>query len=222
MNLHQNISPEKFEDENVHKTYNIIHQQFSDTRFKIWNKVKDFLNMIKPDSLIADIGCGNGKNMGTRDDCNYIGVDICDNLIRYAKKKKNCNYILGDCLNIPIKSGSIDYVLSIAVLHHLSTENRRIKALKEISRILKSGGISIIYVWSFEQSKFKNELSQDINVKWNLQKKYTDSDENKIYNRYYHLFKKNELDNLILSIAKFKIIESGFQCNNWYCIIKKI
>ncbi len=217
-----NISANNFENENVHKIYDIIYQQFSDTRYKIWDKVTEFINYVNPGSIIADIGCGNGKNMGTREDCKYIGLDICKNLINQAKKKENCKYLIGNCLYIPMETESVDYVMSIAVIHHLSTEERRLKAIEEIARILKKGGQSLIYVWAFEQPKFENELSQDVNVKWTFLKKYFNSDKDKIFNRYYHLFKKNELENLISNLEDIIIIETGFQCNNWYCIIKKI
>ena len=45
------------------------------TRKIIWPKVEDFINSFHSKSLILDIGCGNGKNMGSREDCIYIGLD---------------------------------------------------------------------------------------------------------------------------------------------------
>ena len=75
-------------------------------------------------------------------------------------------------LDIPLLDNSIDYIMSIAVIHHLSTSNRRLASLKEIYRVLKIGGRALIYAWAKEQPKFKNETKQDVFVKWNLQKKY--------------------------------------------------
>ena len=51
--------------------------------------------------------------------------------------------------------------MSIAVIHHLSTETRRLQAIQEINRILKIGGEALIYVWAYEQPRFENEKSQD-------------------------------------------------------------
>ena len=33
-------------------------------------------------SVIFDIGCGNGRNMNIRKDCNFIGYDQNENLIK--------------------------------------------------------------------------------------------------------------------------------------------
>ena len=63
--------------------------------------------------------------------------------------------------NLPFTNELFNYVMCIAVIHHLSTEERRLKALEEISRVLKLGGEALIYVWSihnnFEQPRFENE-----------------------------------------------------------------
>ena len=209
--------------EKVHNIYDIISKHFSTTRKLIWPKVQDFIDSFHSNSLIIDIGCGNGKNMGSRKDCIYIGVDTCENLMKQAKPYQNCSYIVGNCINLAVESNSFNYAMSIAVIHHLSTIERRLQAIQEINRILKIGGEALIYVWAFEQPRFENETSQDVNVKWLLQKKYSEKKENdEIFYRYYHLFKENELETLISHINTLEIIESGNQYNNWYCVVKKI
>lgn len=221
INQNMNKDNNSFENENVHSIYNKIAKHFDTTRVIIWPKVQEFINSFKSKSIILDVGCGNGKNMGHREDCKYIGIDICENLLKQAKVQDNCEYILSNCLNIPLLDNSIDYIMSIAVIHHLSTSNRRLASLMEIYRVLKIGGTALIYAWAKEQPKFKNEISQDVFVKWNLQKKYNDLNQDQTFYRYYHLFKKNELELLINKIDGVKIIESGSQSNNWYCIIEK-
>ena len=211
------------EIEKVHNIYDIISKHFSTTRKIIWPKVQDFINTFNSNSSIIEIGCGNGKNMGTRNDCTYIGLDTCENLMNQAPIQDNCSYILANCIYLPFDSESFDYAMSIAVIHHLSTESRRLQALQEINRILKTGGEALIYVWAYEQPRFENDESQDVNVKWLLQKKYSEKQENdEIFYRYYHVFKKNELENLISHINTLEIIESGNQYNNWYCVVKKL
>ena len=219
MELNQN--EELFEQNNVHLVYDKIAAHFSNTRIMIWPKVQDFIDDLPANSTILDIGCGNGKNMGTREDCQYIGIDICQNLIQQAPSKSNCNYLVSNCLNVPLPDNSMDYIMSIAVIHHLSTPERRLQSLMEIKRLLKPGGKALVYVWAFEQPKFNNELKQDVMVKWPLQKKYNQEDkQDDILYRYYHLFRENELENMINKIDGFTIIENGEQRYNWYCIIQ--
>ena len=210
------------ETQKVHNVYDIISKHFSTTRKVIWPKVQNFIDSFKSNSYILDIGCGNAKNMGTRLDCKYVGLDFCENLLKQAKVQDNCSYIVGNCINLPFESNTFNYIMSIAVIHHLSTEERRLKALNELTRVLKKNGKALIYVWAFEQPRFSEEKTQDVDVKWMLQKKYSTTHNNdEIYYRYYHLFKKNELETLISNIDNLFILESGNQYNNWYCIIQK-
>lgn len=66
---------------------------------------------------------------------------------------------------LPLRDESLDAVLSIAVVHHLATTERRIRALRELARVLRIGGRIIISVWAMEQSHRKFE-SQDVLVPW--------------------------------------------------------
>ncbi|KAK1347446.1 Alkylated DNA repair protein alkB 8 [Hamiltosporidium tvaerminnensis] len=61
----------------------------------------------------------------------------------------------GDCLYIPFKNNTYNIIISIAVLHHISTLERRIIFLKEIYRILKYKGICLIGVWSIKHRNNK-------------------------------------------------------------------
>ena len=45
---------------------------------------------------------------------------------------------------LPYKDDSFDAVLSIAVIHHIATTERRVRALRELARILRVGGRIII------------------------------------------------------------------------------
>lgn len=54
----------------------------------------------------------------------------------------------------------------VTVIHHFSTKERRIRAIKEMARTLRVGGRMMIYVWAMEQKHRKFE-KQDIFVPWN-------------------------------------------------------
>ena len=215
------ISSERFEKETVDDVYNIISKHFDKTRYHSWPKIEEFSETFKSGSLIADIGCGNGRNCNIRKDCIYNGYDNCDGFVDICKKRGiNCKK--SNILNILCEDNKYDYTMCIAVIHHLSNEERRKRAINELIRITKKGGKILIYVWAKEQKKFEKKESKDIFVPWNLQKKYGNQDESiKIYNRYYYLFEKNELEQLVRKTNNnIKIIESGFQKDNYYVIIE--
>nr|XP_023960803.1 probable tRNA methyltransferase 9B isoform X2 [Chrysemys picta bellii] len=52
------------------------------------------------------------------------------------------------------------------VIHHFSTKERRVRAIKEMARTLRVGGQMMIYVWAMEQKRRKFE-KQDVFVPWN-------------------------------------------------------
>ena len=65
----------KFESSYVHKVYNQIAEHFSNTRHSAWPGVAQFINNLNRDSMMLDIGCGNGKYLNLRNDifavCTY-------------------------------------------------------------------------------------------------------------------------------------------------------
>jgi ubiquinone/menaquinone biosynthesis C-methylase UbiE len=197
-------------DSNIKKTYDTISTHFSKTRYNIWNCVKLFLDKVEKNTIIGDIGCGNGKNMLYRKDCNNIGCDLSNNLVNICIQK-NLNVVLGNILNIPYKNNIFDYTICIAVIHHLSSINKRKQAINELIRVTKKGGKILILVWAFEQEKSSrfNFTKQDNYIDWK------DKDKNIIGKRFYHVFKQNELEELIDKSLKY---ESFYEKGNW-CII---
>jgi len=47
----------------------------------------------------------------------------------------------------------MDAVLCIAVIHHLSTRDRRLKALSELARVLRPNGRACVTVWARQQGQ---------------------------------------------------------------------
>ena len=79
----------------------------------------------------------------------------CDRSTGLAEicRSKSFQVLLADCLQLPYISNVLDAVLCIAVIHHLSTNERRKQAVSEIMRVLRVGGKALIYVWAKEQVK---------------------------------------------------------------------
>jgi SAM-dependent methyltransferase len=182
----------------------MIATDFSRTRYKVWGGVKQFLDTIPMDSVVADIGCGNGKNMMYRDDLSYIGMDISDEMVGICKKR-GLNAITGSILDIPIDK--VDYSMSIAVIHHLETREERVKALSELLRITKHN--ILVTAWCFEQTKRKF-ASQDEMIS------FTNRD-GSVYQRFYHLYVDGELAQEIKD-AGGEIISENIENENYYIV----
>jgi len=92
---------------------------------------------------------------------------------------------------------------------------------------LKPTGIALIFVWALEQpsnsSLFRHKLEypsenrQDVLVPWRKKEK---GESIETSYRYYHLFAKGELESLFTDFGE--IIESGYDRDNWYIIVKKL
>ena len=236
--MSQQLEPEQFEIENVQKVYNVIAKHFSNTRHCKWPGVVQYINGLDSGSTILDIGCGNGKYMDTRTDCKFIGTDSSSELVKICGDK-GYEAVVSNALSLPFSSNSFDAFICIAMLHHLSTDERRTAAIKEASRVIKPGCTGLIYVWSFENGgQRKNgttrvQKSQDSLIEWNIPKKFltnpngaratAGSKPSDIrYHRYYHMFKEYELDRLVESIEGLEIVSHFYDRQNWAVVIKKI
>ena len=232
--------PTEIEKKHVYEVYDKISEHFSHTRYKPWPLVSEFLNSLEKNSLVIDIGCGNGKYLSVNESLLMFGTDRSSNLLSIAKEKNiKSQCFAADSLKLPIKSGVFDAAISIAVIHHFSNELLRIQALKEIFRVVKKGGKVLVYVWAMEQ-KEKKFTEQDNFVPWHLQNKYENEtkvetlqngpnikeDKNincMVYQRYYHVFYKGELEDIIKKTGiNVEIEKSYFDHANWCCIIKII
>ena len=197
-------------ENNVRQFYNNNYEKFDNSRYSIWKAVRNFVDNIAEDSLVLDAGCGNGKNMLYMQarDIKVIGIDFCDKLLNICKEKV-LNVKYADVRNIPFENNTFDYVISIAVIHHLSIESDRRKAIDEMLRVCKPNGKILVSVWALEQdknSRFKFTLGDNI-VKWD------DT------TRYYHIHSKDTITDLLKSYN----VESIFlDKGNWYFIIKNI
>ena len=165
-------------------------------------------------------------------------------------KGKGFEVSLGTILKDPFRSEVFDFTLSIAVIHHLRTSSRRLQSIKEMIRVMRKGAKGLIFVWAFEENKsvrrhkltVLNGNEQDVLVPWSLsefkdsrkevnannepkrskihEELQQDAYESELFQRYYHLFKRGELDDLIVE-AGGRILESDYDRDNYYIIFEK-
>lgn len=205
------------EKQYVQDSYSKIANEFDQTRYKPWPSVSNFVNSLDKASHILDAGCGNGRNMLIRNDVKWTGCDFCPAFVEICKKK-GFNTIHADIRNLPFNDNEFDNVISIAVVHHISSEDERIKACQEFIRVTKSGGKILIQVWQFlgqNNSKFKQINNRDYFVTWGV-------NDHVIIDRYYHLFNEEDVDNLLAQLTGVKLLEKYIESNNWVFLLQKL
>lgn len=194
--------------------YNKRANDFSSTRNSVWKCVRDFGEKIKHQSDVLDAGCGNGKNMIylKKKTSNIMGFDNCDKFVKICKER-HLDVSNFDILNFDIKKfgkKKFDNIICIAVVHHFKTESERLSAIKDLLKLLKSGGEMLLTFWAFETDIYsrKRKFEKGDNVV-----KF-DGDE-----RYYYVFDEQEIKSFIEKIdvkSKYIYWENG----NWVVILK--
>jgi tRNA (uracil-5-)-methyltransferase TRM9 len=228
MGLSTALAPEEYEEQHVHEVYEQIASHFSSTRYKPWPIVESFLRSLEPGSIGLDVGCGNGKYLTVNQDVFIVGSDRSTNLVKIASQHQPHTAIVADTLELPHQAARFDFAISIAVVHHLSTQERRRDAVKTILECLKAGGKALIYVWALEQKESRRGWDegheQDVMVPWIMKsgKKNPNQDGSteKTFQRYYHLYRSKELEEDIVAIGG-EAVESGYEKDNWWAICRQ-
>jgi ubiquinone/menaquinone biosynthesis C-methylase UbiE len=125
------------------------------TKFYIDDVILSYFNF--NNKLVLDFGCGIGSGSSMVRPDGYLGVDPDPERISYAKSlypEHNFHVLVGN--NLPVPDNSIDYILIIAVLHHIPTGDIH-DYLREFNRILKSDGkILVMEPCFFENRNLAN------------------------------------------------------------------
>jgi alkylated DNA repair dioxygenase AlkB/SAM-dependent methyltransferase len=198
------IATPETEKNHVHAVYDAIATQWHHTRGKrgvLWPGATQFLKQLPKGSVVADVGCGDGKYFPAIWEAGsyVIGTDISEPLLQTSigacswadsnagpqnRQVSTANIGLNarpavavaDCMHIPLKSKSCDAAICIAVMHHLSTAPRRRRCLQELSRIVKVGGRINVQAWALEQDQGSRRkfAGTDVFVPFNAQPRYLD------------------------------------------------
>ena len=120
---------------------------------------------LPPGATVVDIGCGAGMDLllaarAVGPEGRAIGVDMTESMAeraRTAARTLGATQVevrIGDALDLPVASESVDFVISNGVLN-LAPDKQQ--AFSEVARILKTGGQFL-----YGDIVVANELSESI------------------------------------------------------------
>jgi len=130
------------------KYYDILYKD------KDYEKEVDFLEDIfrtfHNPKRILEVGCGTGNytQILQRKGYDIIGLDVSENMIRMAKKKCNCDFLVGNALNVSIDSKFDTCIAMFAVMGYITKNSDISQALKNIHKHLEPNGLFIFDVWN--------------------------------------------------------------------------
>jgi len=219
--------------DDVRQSYDLIAEDFSRTRKFAWEEFKFLAEEVKSGDRILDLGCGNGRLVELFQDKNieYIGIDNSQKLIEIAREHHpDGNFQIFDGLKIPFPDNYFDRIFCIAVLHHIPGNQLRQEFLKEARRVLKSGGKMILSTWYLWQKYTFWNLFFKFTLKKLIGKSPLDFFDimepwGKFSERYFHNFRKRELQSLIaklgFKIDKFEVLKRGPKNKNLLLVAEK-
>lgn len=227
------------EKEHVVDVYDAIAVHWNHTRGKRkvhWLRVKEFIEALPAGTILADVGSGDGKYFGLNPGIISIGCDRSLQLLRVSKlENSEHETFCCDAVVLPLLSNTFDAVICIAVLHHLSTIERRYALICELLRIARYGGTIFVQAWALEQEADSKRIfeTQDTMVPWKLNKRFlvsapdatvqvNEARDEIIYERYCHVYREGELEDLCSRVPDCQIVESGYEKGNWFIKLLKV
>lgn len=228
--MHQKIV--QFLLETVRVNYEEIAKDFDETRQRqLWPEIKKYLDIIPQNARVLDAGCGNARVFEylKNKKIGYWGIDQSRALIQIAKERYekcfNAHFSVGNILSFQNKF-KFKYILSIAVLHHIPSQELRKKFFFNLKNQLEGDGEIFLTVWRlwtrwcyvklilkfyFLKLFGLNKMdSGDIKFNWG---------KTKISERYYHAFTFRNLKKEIQT-SGFTIKKAFFDKHNYYFILK--
>lgn len=125
----------------------------SDFPLAQWEAGEKLLQILAPinGKKILELGCGRGDLAVwlARQGAQVTAVDLGPDLVAAARvlakvNRVDCEFQEGNITDLPFGPGAYDVVIGLAILHHLS-ESDVIKAVRECSRVLKTGGVAVFH-----------------------------------------------------------------------------
>jgi len=98
---------------------------------------------------MLEIGCGMADILPyLPNSVRYWGIDPTEECIQKLKTEKpGYNFLIGYAENLPFSNNSFDLIFSVQVLEHVLDPQR---SLKEMVRVLRTGGYLIVIAPNFE------------------------------------------------------------------------
>ncbi|MDR3495726.1 MAG: class I SAM-dependent methyltransferase, partial [Ancalomicrobiaceae bacterium] len=107
---------------------------------------------LEPGERVLEIGFGNGKLtpelLAEASDLSYVGIDVAETMVAVARESNaeaiaagRAAFHLASAEAMPVRAAEIDKILAVNVFYFIPDEA---KAVREMRRALRPGGLSII------------------------------------------------------------------------------
>lgn len=122
------------------------------------------LAQLRGDECVFDMGCGNGLYLGElarrahRGPCG--GMDLSPGMLPAARSRSpRATLLVGDAEALPVQAAAVDVVLAMHMLYHVPD---RARAIAEMRRVLRPGGVALAVTNARDHLDALNELVADV------------------------------------------------------------
>lgn len=153
---------------------------------------------------LLNVGCAHGPDfLPFKDRFDLYGIDSSERMIEMAVRYESkfnfqAQLLTADAVHLPFADRSFDWVIAVAVYHHIEGKEDRSHAFRELRRVLKVGGEAFITVWNRWQRRFFFSGKQVV-VPWKTK--------SGMLPRYHYLYSYREIEK-ILEDQGFTLVDS--------------
>ena len=88
---------------------------------------------------MLDVGCGPGTNSHHFEQSEYLGIDLNERYIDYARRRWRRNFLVADVTKYSVVGERFDFILVNSLLHHIDTPGTR-RLLSHLETLLTHDG----------------------------------------------------------------------------------
>lgn len=186
--------------------YDKVYKKNGKIQKKVTGSIIEAVSFLRQNKVkkILDLGCGTGRNTVYLNDngFNVLSCDISNEALKIAKKNvKDVSFVRCSMSRLSFPDNFFDGIVCNHVLQHGMINDIK-KAINEMYRVLKKGGVILLEVASTESSKYLNGQEIETNTRINVGG----------YDGHvpHHFFIREELEELF---KFFKILQLSHEIN---------
>lgn len=123
------------------------------------------LALIRPDWVVADIGCGTGNVAELLSPVveHVIAIDQSEPMLSAAQERlggaTNVSFTRASVEGLPIEQGSVDAAVCMLVLHHIDDPSRAVSEVRRVLRPDRGGGVlALVDMLAHDREDYKRTM----------------------------------------------------------------
>jgi SAM-dependent methyltransferase len=153
--------------------------------------------------VILDVGCGTGGNLEWlaryAGNGRIVGVDLISTALGFSHKRHHELLVQASATDLPFADESFDLITSFDVLVQIPGRGADDQAMREMYRVLKSGGVAFVRGAAYEWMKSGHDRALGTERRYRL-----DELRGKLKRAGFEVLRETYANSLLLPVAAFR------------------